>query len=195
MRRGREVNTSFSGVSRVCRVCGQSYPANSPTCPRCGYTPASSAPDAEGGWKQRIPLPARPNVSGIGVAVLITGLVLPLVAGALLFLSFSDGISDEARPVERPGPADPGRGAQSRDGRCERNMTRYLRELSGAFGKANATAALFIEASNEFGPGSARYRALIDIYGDIEVNTLMAKGKPKRALAKARPQIRAACAR
>jgi hypothetical protein len=189
------VSSSFSGVSRVCRVCGQSYPANSPTCPRCGYTPASSAPDVDGGWKQRIPLPARPNVSGIGVAVLVTGLVLPLVAGALLFLSLSNGMSDEARPVERPERADPGQGAHSRTGRCERIMTRYLRELSGAFGKAKATAALFIEASNEFGPGSRRYRALIDIYGAVRVNTLMAKGKSEKAVEKARPQIRAACAR
>jgi hypothetical protein len=129
------------------------------------------------------------------VAVLVTGLVLPLVAGAVLVLSLSDGISHEARPVERTGRADPGQGAQSRTGRCERIMTRYLRELSGTFGKANATAALFIEASNEFGPGSARYRALIDIYGDVQVNTLMAKGKSKKALEKARPHIRAACAR
>jgi hypothetical protein len=74
-------------------------------------------------------------------------------------------------------------------------MTRYLRDLSGAFGKANATAALFIEASNEFGPGSARYRALIDIYGDVEVNSPMARGKTMKALKKARPQISAACAR
>jgi hypothetical protein len=74
-------------------------------------------------------------------------------------------------------------------------MKRYLRALSKTFGKANPTGALFIEAANEFGPGSARYRALIDIYGDVDVNTLMAKGKTTRALRRAKPQIRAACAR
>jgi hypothetical protein len=176
-------------------VCGQAYPANSPTCPRCGYTPASSAPDVEGGWKQKIPLPPRPNLSGVAVAVLVTGLILPLVAGLLVFLSFSDGIGGRAEPVGRPEAADPGPGEGSRGRRCERTMKRYLGDLAEAFGKSNATAALFIEAANDWGPGSARYRALIDIYGDVDVNTLMAEGKTKRAVKVAAPQIRAACNR
>jgi hypothetical protein len=74
-------------------------------------------------------------------------------------------------------------------------MKRYLRDLADAFGKANPTAALFIEAANQFGPGSSRYRALIDIYGDVDVNTLIARGKATQALRRARPRIRAACER
>jgi len=187
--------SSFSGEERVCRVCGQSYPANSPTCPRCGYTPASSAPDVEGGWKHKIPLPARPRVSRIAATVLVTGLVLPVAAGVLLLLSFSDGLVGEDG-VERRGSAGPRQGGPGRpELRCEQTMKRYLRDLSGAFGKANATAALFIEASNDLGPGSTRYRALIDVYGDVKVNSLMAKGRTGRAVRRAGPQIRAACAR
>jgi hypothetical protein len=129
------------------------------------------------------------------MAVLVTGLVLPLVAGLLVFVSFSDGISDRVEPVERPEAADPGGGAGSRGRGCERKMKRYLSDLSEAFGKSNATAALFIEASNDFGPASSRYRALIDIYGEVDVNTLMAEGKTKRALKSAAPKIRAACTR
>ena len=188
----RGVSTSYSDESRVCRVCGQAYPANSPTCPRCGYTPASSAPDVEADWKQKIPLPPRPNVSRLAVAVLVTGLILPFVAGVLIFLSFSEETSGGPQAV-RPEVADPG-GTSGAHGRgCRRKVTRYLRDLSKAFGKSNATAALFIEASNEFGPGSKRYSALIDIYGDV--NLLIAEGKKKQALRRARPQIRAACAR
>lgn len=97
----------------------------------------------------------------------------------------------------RARPESPGRSGvtESRGRDCERIMKRYLRDLSEAFGKANPTGALFIEAANEFGPGSARYRALIDIYGDVDVNTLMSKGRTKKALGTARPQIRAGCAR
>lgn len=188
------MSTSFPGEPRVCRVCSQSYPANSPTCPRCGYTPAASAPDVDGGWKPKIPLPAPPNLSRVGVAVLVTGLVLPVVAGALLFLSFSEDSGGSAGPADRPAPADPGPGGPEGD-RCERTMKRYLRDLARAFGDATATGALFVDSSSEFGPGSPRFRALIDIYGDVEVNTLMARGKAKKAVRRAAPGIRAACAR
>jgi hypothetical protein len=185
------VSTSYSDESRVCRVCSQAYPANSPTCPRCGYTPASSAPDVEADWKQKIPLPPKPNVSRLAVAVLVTGLILPFVAGVLIFLSFSEETSGGPQ-VAPPKAADPGGTTEATSRGCKRKMTRYLRDLYKAFGKSNATAALFIEASNDFGPGSKRYSALIDIYGDV--NLLIAEGKTKQALRRAMPHIRAACA-
>ena len=175
-------------------MCGQAYPSNSPTCPRCGYTPASSAPDVEAGWKQKIPLPPRPNIPRTVVGAVVVALLLPLIAGLLFLTSFSRDISSGGMRVDRPEAAGPGPG-ESRERGCEQIMRRYLRDLADAFGKANPTATLFIAAANEFGPGSGRYRALIDIYGDVEVNTLMAEGKTAAALRRARPQIRTACER
>jgi hypothetical protein len=152
----------------------------------------------EGGWKQKIPLPARPNISRVALVALVVGLILPLTAALLVAVSISKGVRGGVERVDRPGDPDPAPaapGSEAGENRCERRMVRYLRDLSRSFGKSNETAVLFIEASNEFGPGSARYRALIDIYGDVEVNTLMAQGKNAQALRRARTPIRAACAR
>ena len=128
------------------------------------------------------------------MGAVVVALLLPLVAGFLLFTSFTQDVPGGIRRINRPEAAVPGR-EESRGSGCERIMKRYLRDLAEAFGRANPTATLFIAAANEFGPGSGRYRAIIDIYGDVEVNSLMARGRTAAALRRARPQIRAACER
>jgi hypothetical protein len=181
------MSSGFSGPSLVCRVCGDSYPANSPTCPRCGYTPQASTPRVTGMPRPRIPEAARRRFSVIGAVVVLIGLLLPLAAGVVLFRSVSDDVTGEvADGVDR---------RRVPVSECRSIMTRYVEQVFASLDDADEVARVFIDASNEFGAGSRRWRAFVDIAGDPALVTLVARGKPAKALRTARPAIAEACRR
>jgi hypothetical protein len=197
-------NTPATGGSEVCPVCSEIYPAANPNCPKCGYAPgtvAESESDQPGQPAVQISYPGAPARNwGALAAVLFT----LLGGGIALFvgLDVRDRVTstfDEVFESDDFGGVFDSNGSDNSDelssAACTKKVTQYLRRLFLALAgvDTNATSEAFLDAAAEFGGGSRKYQALVDIYSTFELNSLAVQGQPRKALKKAAPRVRKAC--